>query len=71
MEEKIIGLLRDQYADADIEVQVEGNKALIQIAHPVFAELSRVKQQQAVYACINDLIASGELHAVTIKTSAA
>jgi acid stress-induced BolA-like protein IbaG/YrbA len=26
-----------------------------------------VKKQQAVYACIEDLIASGALHAVSIK----
>ncbi|WP_119328735.1 BolA family protein [Cysteiniphilum halobium] len=30
--------------------------------------LSKVKQQQMVYAAINDYIASGELHAVAMKT---
>ena len=28
--------------------------------------MSRVKKQQEVYACIQDLIASGTLHAVTL-----
>lgn len=30
--------------------------------------LSKVKQQQMVYAAINDYIASGELHAIAMKT---
>ncbi|WP_440682388.1 BolA family protein [Cysteiniphilum halobium] len=30
--------------------------------------VSKVKQQQMVYAAINDYIASGELHAVAMKT---
>jgi acid stress-induced BolA-like protein IbaG/YrbA len=29
--------------------------------------MSRVKKQQAVYACIQEYIADGRLHAVTIK----
>ena len=66
MEEQITQLLLAQFDDAQIQLQVEGNKAHIDINHPSFAPLSRVKRQQAVYACINDLITSGELHAVTI-----
>ncbi|MCR9278431.1 MAG: BolA/IbaG family iron-sulfur metabolism protein [Pseudomonadaceae bacterium] len=31
-----------------------------------FEGLNRVKRQQAVYACLNDYIADGSLHAVTI-----
>ena len=30
--------------------------------------ISKVKQQQMVYAIINDYIASGELHAIAMKT---
>ncbi|MBK2125342.1 BolA family protein [Fangia hongkongensis] len=30
--------------------------------------ISKVKQQQMVYALINDYIASGELHAIAMKT---
>ena len=32
-----------------------------------FEGLNSVKKQQMVYACLNDLIASGDLHAVTMK----
>ena len=31
---------------------------------------TRVQKQQAVYACIEDSIADGRLHAVTIKAEA-
>jgi acid stress-induced BolA-like protein IbaG/YrbA len=33
-----------------------------------FDGMSRVKQQQAIYGPLNEYIASGELHALTIKT---
>lgn len=33
-----------------------------------FDGMSRVKQQQAIYGPLNAYIASGELHALTIKT---
>lgn len=39
------------------------------IISDVFTEvLSKVKQQQMVYAAINEYIASGELHAIAMKT---
>jgi acid stress-induced BolA-like protein IbaG/YrbA len=31
--------------------------------------MNRVQKQQAVYACIEDYIADGRLHAVTIKAA--
>lgn len=33
-----------------------------------FEALNRVKQQQLVYQALNDLIRSGELHALALKT---
>jgi len=33
----------------------------------MFDGMSRVKQQQAIYAPLKDVIASGEVHAVSIK----
>ncbi len=34
----------------------------------VFADLNKVKSQQLIYAALSDEIASGALHAITIKT---
>ena len=70
MQEEIHQLLAAEFDDASINVEVDGNRALIQITSERFAELSRLKRQQAVYACINNMIADGRLHAVTIKAEA-
>ncbi|HBF63228.1 MAG TPA: cell division protein BolA [Gammaproteobacteria bacterium] len=67
MQEEITRRVLDAIADATVSVAVDGNRAMIDVVSPVFSDLSRVKKQQLVYACIEDLIASGDLHAVTIK----
>ena len=54
----------------EVEVAVEGNRALIEVQSTAFAGLSRVQRHQAVYRCVEDLIADGALHAVTIRASA-
>ena len=59
--------LQENFPGAQIEVELDGNRALLNVTSPVFADMSRVKKQQAVYACIQDFIADGSLHAVTIK----
>jgi len=70
MQEEITRRVLDAIADATVSVAVDGNRAMIDVVSPVFSDLSRVKKQQLVYACIEDLIASGDLHAVTIKADA-
>ncbi len=67
MQEEIQRLIAAEFDDANINVQVDGNRALIEITSERFADMSRLKRQQAVYACINDMIADGRLHAVTIR----
>ena len=67
MQEEITRRVLDAIADATVSVAVDGNRAMIDVVSPVFSDLSRVKKQQLVYACSEDLIASGDLHAVTIK----
>lgn len=52
---------------AQVDVEVDGNRAVIHVVSTHFEGMSRVKKQQEVYACIEDLIASGALHAVSIK----
>lgn len=70
MQEDIAGRIREQIADAEVEVAVDGNRALITVVSTVFAPMSRVQKQQAVYACIREFIEDGRLHAVTIRASA-
>lgn len=59
--------LEEAFADAEVAVAGEGNRFEIHVASAAFEGLSRVKRQQAVYAVIGDLIASGAIHAVTIR----
>lgn len=59
--------LANTFNDCDIVVEGEGNKFNVQIVGDVFVGLMPVKRQQQVYACINDHIASGAIHAVTMK----
>ena len=69
MNEAISAAVASGIENAEVEVVLEGNKALITVVSPVFAGLSRVQQQQKVYACIDAFIKDGSLHAVTIRAS--
>lgn len=70
MENEIIASIREGLAssteDLDVQVELDGNRALIRVVSPMFAGMSRVRRQQAIYGCIDGFIADGRLHAVTI-----
>ena len=63
--------IRQAMPDGAVEVAVQGNRAAIKVTSDSFAELSRVRRHQAVYACIQGLIAEGSLHAVSIDAATA
>ena len=67
MVEDIEARLRDALSEAEVVVDGDGNRFTIDVVSDHFEGLSRVKRQQVVYAAIDDLIASGAIHAVTIK----
>lgn len=67
MNEEIAAAIRGRLADAEVDVLLEGNRALITVISDRFENLSRVQKQQQVYACIEDYIRDGRLHAVTIR----
>ncbi len=67
LEETIRSNLAQAFTDATIDVTVEGNRCLILIVSPEFDGMLRVRREQRVYACLKELLASGELHAVTIQ----
>ncbi len=69
MVEDIEARLRDALGEAEVAVDGEGNRFVIDVVSDDFEGLSRVKRQQAVYAAIQDLIASGAIHAVTIRAA--
>ena len=67
MNEEIVAAIQAQMPDARVDVQVDGDRALITVVSAAFAGRSRVQQQQAVYRCIDAFITDGRLHAVTIR----
>jgi len=60
--------IKDKIPDAEVILDGEGCSYKATVVSSMFADMSMVKKHQAVYATVNDLIASGELHALAIKT---
>lgn len=67
LERKIEEALQSSFEEAEIHLDLQGNKALVEIVSPVFAGKSRVQRSKLVYQAIDGFIRSGELHAVTIR----
>jgi len=67
MKEQITAAVLAGIPGAEVEVVVDGNRAMITVVSEAFAGRTRVQKQQAVYACIQPFIADGSLHAVTIR----
>jgi acid stress-induced BolA-like protein IbaG/YrbA len=59
-------LLDVAFENADISVTGEGANFQLSIVSDVFADKRAVARQQMVYAVLNDQIASGDIHAVTM-----
>lgn len=53
--------------DAVVEVTTDGYSYHFRAVSPAFEGLRPVARQQLVYAGLNDLIADGSLHALTIE----
>jgi acid stress-induced BolA-like protein IbaG/YrbA len=64
-------LVRDKilegFPDGSVTAQGDGSRMQIVVVSAAFGGESRVVRQQLVYACIDDLIREGTLHAVTIS----
>ena len=67
MEEIIEDRIMSAYPDALVKVAFSGRNAEIEISSVTLCALSRVQQQKKIYACIDDLISEGVIHAVSIK----
>ncbi|MDW3095427.1 MAG: BolA/IbaG family iron-sulfur metabolism protein [Gammaproteobacteria bacterium] len=60
-------LIEDGIANAEAIVTGDGGKYEATVISPAFEGLSMLKEHQLVYKTVNAQIASGELHALTIK----
>lgn len=66
--QQIETLLKDSLSLVEAHVTGDGSHFQIIAVSDQFADMSRVKKQQFVYAPLADIIAQGSMHAVSIKT---
>jgi acid stress-induced BolA-like protein IbaG/YrbA len=64
--QQIQQLIATQMPEAQVEVSGGEGKFVANVTSDVFEGLMPIKRHKLVYACVNDQIASGELHALTI-----
>ncbi len=67
MKNVIVNRIAESIPGSRVEVDIDGNRAVITVISDHFAGMSRVQKHQAVYGCIENFIADGSLHAVSIK----
>tara|TARA_B100000767_G_scaffold272965_2_gene301903 strand:+ start:4243 stop:4479 length:237 start_codon:yes stop_codon:yes gene_type:complete len=67
MQKEIIDLIQAQMSVDHLEVELSGNHCSVTVVSAEFEGLSAVKKQQCIYQCLNEKIASGEIHAVNIR----
>ena len=65
--EDVQSRIADALADCQVTVTGDGSHFEAVVIGNVFEGMMPVKKQQMVYATVNDLITSGDLHALTIK----
>ena len=61
-------LLEEKIDGAIVEVAGEGCDFRLVVVSDVFESMLPVKRQQMVYTHLNELIAAGTIHAVTMQT---
>ena len=64
----IKAILAAAIPDAEVLVQGEGNKFTVTVVTDRFAGMRPVAKQQLIYGPLNEHIASGAIHAVTMRT---
>lgn len=64
---EVKNLLEGKLPGTQVEVEGEGCNFQLNLISDELAGLSPVKRQQQIYAHLNDWIASGAIHAVTMK----
>ncbi len=67
--EDIKRLLDQAFPEAThVDVGMEGSHINVVVVSDIFKGMSAVKKQQSVYGVLSELIASGAIHAVNMKT---
>jgi len=64
--EKIQQLIQQGMDTDSVDVSGGDGKYVAEVVSRAFAGLTTIKRHRMVYSCVNNVIASGELHALTI-----
>lgn len=64
---QIQALLEEQLPDCDITVQGDGGKFQVFAVGDTFSGLNPLKRQQKIYQILNPHIATGAIHAVSMR----
>lgn len=64
---EVAELVKQALPDCEIDVQSEGNHYLVVAVGDRFEGLSPVKKQQLIYSALEQQLAEGTIHALTIK----
>lgn len=65
--ESVEKLIKEGMEDVEVTVSGDGYKYEARLVSKAFEGLNTMKRHQLVYSILNDVITSGELHALTIK----
>ncbi|CAG67577.1 putative toluene tolerance protein Ttg2F [Acinetobacter baylyi ADP1] len=65
--EQLTQILQEAFPESEVAVSGQAGKFDLRIVDDQFEGKRTVARQQAVYAPLNSYIASGEVHAVTIR----
>lgn len=68
--DQVHNILQSAWPECQVKVSGEGAKFHVWVRGERFADLSPVRQQQQVYACLQEHISSGAIHAVTMDLGA-
>ena len=60
-------ILLRELPDAQLRVQGEGCNFSVDVIAPSFAGVTKLNRQKRVLACIKEQLASGEIHAMSVK----
>lgn len=60
-------LIESAITDSEVNVEVDGSSYRIRVVSDCFDGLNAVKKQQLVYRALNEHIADGTIHAVTMQ----
>ncbi|MCU7810868.1 MAG: BolA/IbaG family iron-sulfur metabolism protein [Candidatus Thiodiazotropha sp. (ex Notomyrtea botanica)] len=68
-EKELTTRIKDLYPDAEITVAGENCSFEVNVITPAFAEMKSLQRQRSILTLFNAEIATGELHALTVKAN--